>query len=366
MADRWLLYGAYGYTGRLIADEAVARGERPVLAGRREGPLREVAERLDLPWRAFGLDDPEPLDRGLEGIDAVLLAAGPFASTSRPVVDACLRNRVHYLDVTGEIAVFESIFTRDAEARERGVVLLPGAGFDVVPTDCLAAALAEALPGASRLDLAFASLGGGPSPGTAKTMVEGLGHGGAVRQSGRIRRVPLAWKRAEIPFADRPRTAMTIPWGDVSTAYRSTGIPNVVTWMAVPDRIARAARLARPAAGLLRFGPLRRVARSLAERLASGPDEEQRRESRSQVWGQARHADGRSVQGTAQTPGGYALTATAAVASVVRVAAGIPAGARTPSLAFGAGFLDELPGCRLLLGEVVGPQEGIEAGDGRR
>jgi len=136
---KWMLYGANGYTGALIAEEAKRRGLTPVLAGRRADAVRPLAERLGLPHEVFPLEDHVALDRALERVDAVLLAAGPFSPTSRAVVDACIRTRRHYLDVTGEIAVFEAIFARDAEARERGAVLLPGVGFDVVPSDCLAA-----------------------------------------------------------------------------------------------------------------------------------------------------------------------------------------------------------------------------------
>ena len=347
MSDSWLLYGAYGYTGRLIADEAVARGETPVLAGRREGPLRELGERLDLPWRVFPLDEADRLDRGLEGIDAVLLAAGPFSGTSRPVVEACLRNRVHYLDITGEIPVFEAIFARDSEARDRGVTLLPGVGFDVVPTDCLAATLAEALPGAARLELAFASLGGGPSRGTARTMVEGLGRGGAIREGGEIRSVPIAWRTREIPFSDRRRTAVTIPWGDVATAYRSTSIPNIVVYMAAPPRLIRGLRLGRPLAKALRAGPVRELAKAVVDRTVSGPDEDERRTGRSHLWGRVEHADGRRLEGTAVTPGGYPLTAVASVEAVRRVRELGLAGSLTPSLAFGPDFLASLPGCRV-------------------
>lgn len=350
MPSAWLLYGAYGYTGRLIADEAVARGERPILAGRREGPLRAMAEALELPWRAFALEEPDGVDRGLEGVDAVLLGAGPFSGTSRPVVEACLRNRVHYLDITGEIPVFESIFDRDAEAREAGVTLLPGVGFDVVPTDCLAASLAEALPGAARLELAFASLGGGPSAGTAKTMVEGLGRGGAIREGGEIRSVPIAWKTRRVAFRDRTRNAVSIPWGDVATAYRSTGIPNVIVYMAAPPKVVRALTLARPLARVLRLRGVRTVTKAAVGKTVSGPDEEARRTARSQLWGRVEHADGRRLEGTATTPGGYPLTAVSSVEAVRRVLSRPPAGALTPSEAFGAGFLETLPDCDLRMG----------------
>src|SRR6185295_4523400 len=125
--------------------------------------------------------------------------------TSKPMVKACLAAGVHYLDITGEVAVFEAIFRRDEEAKKRGIALVPGVGFDVVPTDCLAAQLHAKLPDANELWLAFAS-GGSVSPGTMKTMVEGAGWGGAIRKDGTIVRVPHAWDVREIPFPSRPRT----------------------------------------------------------------------------------------------------------------------------------------------------------------
>ncbi len=353
----WLLYGANGYTGRLIAEEAAARGERPVLAGRREAPVREVAEPLGLAWRVFPLDDARALRRGIEGAPAVLLAAGPFSRTSRPVVEAALAAGAHYLDITGEIAAIEAAFARDAEARESGVALLPACGFDVVPSDCLAASLAAALPGAARLDLAFAALGGGPSAGTAKSMLEGLARGGAIREGGRIRRVPIAWGQRIVPFHDRPRLVVSIPWGDVATAWRSTGIPDIVTWMAAPRALVRAAPLLRLAGVALRAGPARRLAQRIAGRAVSGPDRESRSAGVSQLWGRVEDGAGRAVEGWARTPEGYRFTAMSSVACVRRLlaeprpgAAEPRAGALTPSLAFGAGFLADLPECALEIG----------------
>src|SRR4051795_5180707 len=172
----FLVYGANGYTGQLIAELARERGERPILAGRSEDKVRPLAERLGLPWRAFDLGHPD-----LHDVQLVLHCAGPFSATSRPMVDACLTARAHYLDITGEVEVFEAVLARDAEARERGVVLLPGVGFDVVPSDCLAALLHRKLPSATRLELAFATQGRA-SPGTLKTTVESLPRGGVVRR----------------------------------------------------------------------------------------------------------------------------------------------------------------------------------------
>lgn len=349
---RWLLYGANGYTGRLIAGEAVDRGLEPVLAGRREEAIRPLAERWGLRWRVFGLDDPEALDRGLEETDAVVLAAGPFSATSRPVVDACLRRGVHYLDITGEIDVLEAVYGRDGEARAEGTALVPAVGFDVVPTDSLAASLAAAMPDAVRLDLAFAGAGG-PSAGTAKTAIEGLARGGRVRRRGEIARVPVAWRTRTIPFRDEPRLAVTIPWGDLASAWRSTGIPDITTWMAAPPSTIRLLRLVRPALGLLRIGFVGRAAQEAIERRVEGPDRETRARGRSRVWGRVETLDGRAVEGTVETPEAYAFTATAAVESVVRLLDDPgPGGARTPSQAFGAGYVAELADCDLVVGSA--------------
>ena len=173
---RWMVYGAYGYTGTLVAELAVRRGLRPVLAGRDAAKLRPLAERLGLEHRAFGLDEAA---RALADVDAVAHCAGPFSSTSGPMVDACLAAKTHYVDITGEIDVFEAVSRRDEDAKRAGVVLLPGAGFDVVPTDCLAALLHDALPTATHLDLAFLVQGGASasmrSPGRASRRREKSG-----------------------------------------------------------------------------------------------------------------------------------------------------------------------------------------------
>src|SRR5687767_3783927 len=131
MAAVWMLYGANGFTGELIAAEALARGERPILAGRRADAVLPLAERLGLPSRIFGLDGD--VAANLAGVAAVVHAAGPFSATSRPMLDACFAAGAHYLDITGEIPVFEACHARGEEAKRRGVVVMPGVGFDVVP-----------------------------------------------------------------------------------------------------------------------------------------------------------------------------------------------------------------------------------------
>jgi short subunit dehydrogenase-like uncharacterized protein len=341
----WLIYGANGYTGRLVADLAVQRGHRPVLAGRDERALAELATRLGLEFRAFALSDSARLRAGLTGVDAVAHCAGPFSATSTAMVDACLTTGVHYLDITGEIDVLEAVLGRDDEARDASVALLPGSGFDVIPTDCLAAMVVERLPDASELDIAFRA-GGGLSPGTARTAVEGMGSGGRARVDGRIVSVPAGWRRRTADFASGPVTVISIPWGDVSTAFHSTGVPEIVAYTYLPGAgtSSRLQRLIRPAA---RIPAVRRVLGAVASRRVTGPDEERRSRSTSQVFVEAR-SSGRTVTGSLTTPNGYSLTADSVMRVVERVLAGsVPAGAHTPSQAHGAEFVLGLDGVTL-------------------
>jgi short subunit dehydrogenase-like uncharacterized protein len=337
----FLIYGANGYTGELIAREAVRRGLRPILSGRSAERLAPLANDLGLEARAFPLDRPN-----LAGVDAVLHCAGPFVHTSAPMVRACIDAGAHYLDITGEIAVFEAIMAMNDAAVRGGVTLIPGVGFDVVPTDCLAAMLAARLPGATELELAFYSPGAELSRGTLKTMIEGLGEGGAVRRDGRIVRVPPAYAMREIPFSCGPRIAMTIPWGDVSTAFHTTGIPNIRVYTAAsPKSIARMRRI-RSLLPILGITPIKRLLQAYVNR-RTGPGAEQRASGRTYLWG--RVTDGKSdVTMTMTTPEGYAFTVISALAAVERLLASPKRpGSFTPSKFFGAEFVTSLPGVEL-------------------
>ncbi|HEX7019562.1 MAG TPA: saccharopine dehydrogenase NADP-binding domain-containing protein [Gemmatimonadaceae bacterium] len=340
-----IIYGSTGYTGRLIVAEAIARGLRPILAGRDANALRAQGESLGLEWRVAAIDDSAALDAALAGASVVLNCAGPFARTWRAVSDACLRRHAHYLDITGEIAVFEGLAARDAEAKAAGVMLLPGVGFDVVPSDCLAAHLARRLPNAERLALAFRGLGG-MSRGTLTTMVDNLGAPGAVRKNGRIVPVPPAWRTRRIDFGDgKPRDITTIPWGDVSTAYYSTGIPNIEVYMSMRTALRRAAIASRFLGPILRSGVVRRALATRVRRGAAGPSDAERARGVSLLWGEVVAADGRRAESRLQGPSGYTLTAQTAVLLATKALGGrAPVGFQTPSRAYGPDVILEIPG----------------------
>jgi len=331
-----VVYGAYGYTGELVARRAVERGLRPVLAGRDPERVTRLARALGLPHRVFSLDDPEAVEGGLAGATAVLHCAGPFVHTFRPMAEACLRTRCHYLDITGEISVLEGLFALGPEAERAGVMLLPAVGFDVVPTDCLAAHLARRLPGATRLALAFQALGR-MSRGTARTMLEG----GASR-GGRRTRQPLV---RTIDLGEGPRRGLSLPWGDVFTAPVSTGIEDVAVYAVLPRSMVFAAPALLAAGPLLRVRAVREAAVSALTRGQPGPTVAERAGGRSLVWGEAADAGGRVVRARIRAPEAYAFTALAAVEIAERVlAGGAGPGFQTPSRAFGPDLVLSVPG----------------------
>ena len=184
-----LIYGASGYTGELVAREAVRRGLAPILAGRNAATVEPLARELGLSFRAFPLEDAATIASAVRDCDAVLHCAGPFVRTSRPMVDACLDTGAHYLDISAEIRVIEALVRRDAEARRRRITIMPAVGFDVVPSDCLAAHLSRRLPAAQKL--AFGVTGFRfISRGSAKTLMEATDYG-VVRRDGVLTNVEL-------------------------------------------------------------------------------------------------------------------------------------------------------------------------------
>ncbi|MDP2305369.1 MAG: saccharopine dehydrogenase NADP-binding domain-containing protein [Pseudomonadota bacterium] len=335
-----MIYGATGYTGELIVAEAQARGLEPILAGRDPQKVAALGARTGFVTRAFPADAPDLAD-----VTVLLNCAGPFSRTAGPLVDACLREVAHYLDITGEIGVFEALARRDAEAKAAGVLLLPGVGFDVVPTDCLALHLKQRLPTATRLRLAISSSGGGWSRGTATTATEHLGAGGAIRQGGRIVSVPNAHKTLDVDFGRGPRPAASIPWGDVATAWHTTQIPDIEVYAAMPPLAIAALKMGNWMGPVLRTKLVKRIVQSRIDAAPAGPSVEQRTTGRSYIWGDVCDPAGLRAEARLTTPEAYALTARTAVEAARRMLESRALGGvgrtgfGTPAGVFGADFI---------------------------
>jgi short subunit dehydrogenase-like uncharacterized protein len=343
----WMLYGATGYTGVLLAEEAVWRGHKPLLAGRSAEKLQSLAERLGLEYVVIGLNDHETLVRALSGVELVLHVAGPFSQTSQPMLRACLAVGAHYLDMTGEIPVFENTYTHDEAAKEKGVALISGVGFDVIPTDCLAKYVADKVPDADTLEIAIHAITNA-SPGTTKTQLEIVAGGGLARRNGILVPYPLGSGARRIRFTHGEQPVLAAPLADLSTAYRTTGVPNITAYIVPPA--PQWFSLATPLFPLLRSlftnARVRRLLGTLIEKTVKGPSAEHRQNARSYIWARAANTRGDTAQAWLETIEAYQFTAVAGIHSVERVLDSNLGGALTPAQAFGADFVLEMEGAK--------------------
>ncbi len=342
-----MIYGATGYTGKLVAAEAVRRGLDVILAGRDPEKLKAVAQPLGCESQAIALLDTTRLRAALEDVAVVLHIAGPFSQTARPMVDACLDTGTHYLDVTGEIDVFEAIARRNAEAEAAGVLLLPGVGFDVVPSDCLAVHTAARVQEPTKLRLAIAGMDGGVSRGTAKSAIESLGDGLRIRRDGILRTRPPGSLEHIFDFGAGPTRGLAVPWGDVATAFYSTKIPNIEVYFILSGSVPTIMKASRFVAPLLRLPAVQRFLKARVDAMPEGPDEATRNGTRALILAEVEGPGGQIARTLLETPSGYALTPPAAVEAARLAASGeAPSGFHTPATAFGADFVLALPNCR--------------------
>ncbi|MFV8781918.1 saccharopine dehydrogenase family protein [Microbulbifer sp. SA54] len=340
-----MIYGAYGYTGELIARKAVAKGLKPILSGRSASKLQPLASELGLPAIAVSLDDEDVLARTLRDVAVVIHCAGPFSATAEPMMRACIASGTHYQDITGEMSVYLQAHALDSEAKAANVVLCPGTGFDVIPTDCLAAALHKAMPSATHLTLGFDS-DSGLSPGTAKTSIESLGIGGAVRRNGQIETIPHGELTRQINFGRGEKFAVAIPWGDVATAYYSTEIPNIEVYIPMSPGRAKKMKKLNKLRWLLRMQWVQNWLKGKVDRKVRGPSENQRAEQKTWVWGEVRNdRRGERRIGRVTTANGYDVTVSGSLAVMEFLLNYNGSGGYfTPSRLCGHDLVEKLPG----------------------
>lgn len=344
MDHPWILYGASGTTGALIAEAAARRGHRPLLAGRSAARLAPLADRLGLPWATADAADETALTALVGSAPLTLLAASPFTVTSPRTLRACLAAGVHYLDIANEPAVFEQVYGHDLDARQRNVTLLPGVGFGVTATDTLARHVADLIPQADRLELTYFLYTAGSGPGTRANALSVIADGGLIRRGGLLTKVRLGAGARRATSPGGGHTVFPAPLGDLAAAYRSTGIPDITVETTI-DMPPSPARLLLPALQLVaRSRTLRRrvAGRTGTSLPAADPDR------RTYVRACASAADGRTAEAWLETGEGYAFTAESSIRAVEAVLAGVPAGAYSPGTLLGADFPLDIPGTRRL------------------
>jgi short subunit dehydrogenase-like uncharacterized protein len=344
MSNEFLLYGSTGYVGEVIAHMAVQRGLQPIIAGRNAAKIEAQAAELGVEHRIFSLDDTVSIDKALGVVPVVLHCAGPYIYTSKPMAEACLRTGTHYLDLTGEIPVFQALLTLDPRCKACGVMLMPGSGFDVVATDCLALHLKQRLPTATRLTLAFHSQGPASlPPGTANVMFEMIPYGFKLRRNGQLEPFPPEMKTRMIDFGKGPVEATLFPWGDVFTAYYSTGIPNIEDYTVIAKEVRQQMSATSKIRPLFKLAAVRRFFR---RKVKTGSTAEERAKVRTSVWGEVEDDHGHKAVSRLHGPEASVVWTTfAALTAVQKVLDGkVLPGFQTPAMAYGADFVLECDG----------------------
>lgn len=349
MKSNWLIYGAYGFTGELIARHAIEAGHAPILAGRNTRALEKLASELNLEYRAFDLSDQKTIEENLADCALVLHCAGPFQKTCRPMAQAAIASGCHYLDITGEISVYEYLYSKSERAEQAGVMLLPGVGFDVVPTDCMAGLLKEQLPDAKSLELAFIGPNKAAS-GSIKTALRQLPYGSMIRKDGQMKVIPQLSRKRKVRIEGNSYTLYAIPWGDVFTAYHSTGIPDIAVYTVFPESQALGLKLAQPLTGALKNPQVLKIAENLVERLVPDPGDEYFSSARCYIWGEAANPAGSKVSAVFETLDTYSLTIRTSLLCIEKILSGtVRPGFQTPSLLFGHDLIFEVEGTRRVL-----------------
>ncbi|MBL7842822.1 MAG: saccharopine dehydrogenase NADP-binding domain-containing protein [Cyclobacteriaceae bacterium] len=345
--EKIIVYGSYGYTGKLVVEECKKKNLSVILSGRNEEALKKQSEQSGYPYKTVDIGDHTGLVNLLKEGKIVIHCGGPFRHTAKKMIDACLEANTHYTDITGEYEVFELLAGYDAKATQAGLTVLPGTGFDVVPSDCLALHLKNKLPSATHLQLAFTMSKGGLSRGTKKSMTEGLGYGGMIRENGELVSLQLGDKVRDVDFGEFKMKTLCIPWGDISTAWRSTGIPNIEVYTGATAGMIKNAKRSRYLNWLLRMKWVKTLMLKQVDKKPGGPSEEKLLTGKSYLWGKVWNENGEQAEARLETVSGYLLTAKTSVLIAEKILNGnFKTGYQTPAMAYGEDLIMEIEGSK--------------------
>jgi short subunit dehydrogenase-like uncharacterized protein len=345
--EKIIVYGSYGYTGKLIIEECRRKNLSVILSGRNEASLKKQSSETGFPFKTVEIDDHQGLVELLKQGSVVIHCGGPFRFTAKKMADACLQTRTHYTDITGEHEVFELLAGYDDKGKQAGITIIPGTGFDVVPSDCLALHLKNKLPSATHLQLAFTMSKGGLSRGTKKSMTEGLGYGSKIRKNGVLTPIQLGEKTMEVDFGSFKMPTLCIPWGDISTAWRTTGIPNIEVYTGATDSMIRRAKRSKYLNWLFRMRWVKNIMLKQIDKQPSGPSEEKVNSGRSYLWGKVWNDHGQSAEARLETVSGYLLTAKTSVLIAEKILnSNFKPGYQTPAMAYGEDLIMEIEGTK--------------------
>lgn len=295
MKNKVLIYGAAGYMGKLFTQYA-KNLDLPVVLGSRD-PMLTPGE-----LRLFSLNDVAVIMTYLEDIKLVVNLAGPFANTQQPFIEACLKTGTHYIDISGEVPEFEAAYQFDALAKTSNVMLMPGAGFGVVPTDIAATLAHQKLPDATHLVLAYITIGGA-TRGTLKTVLKDIHKEGIEIVGGEKVKAMPAKDAFFVEVNGKKQRVIYNPWrGDLFTARISTAIPNIRTYANFPGFAERMMK-----GKLLWLRDL--ILNKLINWLPVGPSEKALKKGKTVIYANVRNNLGQTASVTIHGPEAYVFTA---------------------------------------------------------
>lgn len=340
-----IVYGAYGYTGKLISNQLKDKIQDVLLSGKNENKLRTLSDNTGFSFLAIDLQNKKNLTELFSQTEIVINAAGPFINTCCQIIEACIESKSHYIDINGDIKVFEIIKSYGEKATQAGVMILSGAGFDIVPSDCLAVKLKKMMTNPTHLKIAFATSGGGISHGTALTVLGRIGEKALKREDGKLKQISMGKNSMWVDFGEAKKFTINMSWGDVSTAYTSTGIENIETYMAVKPKIYYFLKLQFIFNWLLRLGIVRNMIKNYIDKNIVGPNEISREKAYSLFYAEIKNSSGHTMSARLKTDEGYNLTAKATVLIAKKVLNNdFKIGYQTPAKAYSENLIFEIEG----------------------
>jgi len=345
-----LIYGVNGYSGQLVVEEVLKLGLKPVLAGRNKKKVAALTEKYALEYKAFSLLDADDLVRELTGFNIVMHCAGPYVDTFAPMVDACIKVGADYLDLSGEMMVFEEAAARSSEFKTAGIMVMPGVAFDIVPSDSLAVYLKNKLPDATELGLYFNLFHNDIKcigRGSNTTFIRYIGKGNLVRINGEIVSKTAGFDGGRFDIDGKKIRMVGLPWGDVSTAYHSTGIGNIKTFMDLPELSILTMKMSNIFPSFWQSSPVQKLLAKVVTLLPESPDKEARSKKSCSILGEVRNEAGDTVRAILETTEVYNFTGISAAAILKAVANGRrEPGHQTPGRLLGPDFVLDIAGTK--------------------
>lgn len=331
--NKILIYGAAGFMGQLFLK--TIHGEKlDIVLGARDNFSSTYTLRL------FLLDNQTTIIENIKDVKLLINLAGPFKNTNKQLVEACIANGTHYIDIAGEVTELETVFAYDIKAKNANIMLMPGAGFGVVPTDIVANLAKDKLPDATHLKIAYIT-NGGASKGTLKSVLTDINKDGVILENDVFNKAMPAFKTFQFLVYNKEQEVVYNPWrADLFSAKISSGIQNIETYANFPSFIVK-----------MMHGKLLWLRDFILKRLINlfpiGPSEQQLEKGFTICFAEVKNAKGEKANAYIYGPEAYVFTANTLLAITKNIVANnFKSGFQTPNI-YGKELLKSIPNIKI-------------------